>query len=257
MSSTFHAQPEHVAAQPSRRRWYPGDVRPPQSIDEADIALRFIDDMIALCTRRVERYRAGGSDTERTEGLRGAWVSKRVEIAYMRERLLAGETINADATTKARLAELTHENAALRQSAAHLAQRAEFYEKQSREYGVMAKGVNPAHVNSLQRQVADLVAKNARLAGQIEEMNRARGIVAKVAPDEAKARLKKSMHDVCAFALEALEEIAATGAPMPPLARLLMDQAADSMPGGHRTVWRATALASKRDAAEARYGSAT
>lgn len=252
--TTYHASPEDIASASRRRRWYPDDIRPPQSIDEADIALRFIDDMIDSCTRRVERYRAGGAETARTEGIRSAWESKRVEIAYMGERLRAGETINADAVTKARAAELAHENASLRQSVARLANRAEFLERQSREYGVMNKGVNPAHVNSLQKQVEDLVAKNARLVGQIEEMKGARATVVEAPSDDAKARLKKSLHDTYAFTLEALEEIAATGATLPPLARLLMEQAADSMPGGHRTVWRAKDLAFKRDAAEAKYG---
>jgi hypothetical protein len=36
-----------------------------------------------------------------------------------------------------------------------------------------------------------------------------------------------------------------------------MEQAADSMPAGHRTAWRAKDLVFKRDAAEAKYGAAT
>jgi cell division protein FtsB len=255
-STTYHASDEDSARQPNRRRWYPDDIRPPQSIDEADIALRLIDDMIASCSRRIDRYRVDGGETGHVEGLRAAWESKRIEIAYMSERLRAGETINADAVTKARAAELAHENASLRQSVARLAQRAEFLEKQSREYGVMSKGVNPAHVNSLQRQNEALVAKNARLVSQIEETKGVRAPTADASLDDAKARLKKSMHDTYAFALEALEEIAATGATLPPIARLLMEQAADSMPCGHRTVWRAKDLAFKREAAEAKYGTA-
>lgn len=252
--TTYHASPEDIASASRRRRWYPDDIRPPQSIDEADIALRFIDDMIDSCTRRVERYRAGGAETARTEGIRSAWESKRVEIAYMGERLRAGETINADAVTKARAAELAHENASLRQSVARLANRAEFLENQSRDYGRMSKGVNPAHVLRIEEMNADLVAKNKRLGAQIEEMKSSKANGADAPADDAKARMKKSLHDTYAFALEALEEIAATGTAMPPLARLLMEQADDSMPAGHRTVWRAKDLAFKRDAAEAKYG---
>ena len=149
--------------------------------------------------------------------------------------------------------------ASLRDNIERLTARAAFYEKQSREYGVMSKGVNPAHVNNLQKMNADLVAKNKRLGAQIEEMKGNSAKRADVPADDAKARMKKSMHDTYAFVLEALEEVASTGAamPMPPLARLLMEQATDSMPAGYRAAWRAKDLVFKRDAAEAKYGAAT
>jgi len=122
----------------------------------------------------------------------------------------------------------------------------------------MSKGVNPAHVNSVVRQNADLIAKNKRLVEQIATMRAAMshpndGNTARVAssPDEAKARLKKSLHDAYAFAVEAIDEMAAAGATLSPLAKLFTALAAESMPAGYRATWRAKDLPFKREAANA------
>jgi hypothetical protein len=254
MSTTFHAFPTQ-AEQITPHRLYPRDVRNPQTAEEATAALVLIDSQIRACEARRSFYDKNDGDTERSDSLISRWKERRAEIVYIDEMFRAGHVI--DAATQARNADASQVIASLRSNVERLTARAAFYENQSRDYGRMSKGVNPAHVLRVEEMNADLVAKNKRLVAQIEEMKCSKANSADAAVDDAPRRLKKSMHDTYAFALEALEEVAATGAVMPPLARLLMEQAADSMPAGHRTAWRAKDLVFKRDAAEAKYGAAT
>ena len=254
MTKTFHALPAQ-AEQTTPHRLYPRDVRNPQTAEEATAALVLINSQIRATGRRRSFYDKTDGDTERSDNLISRWKERRAEIVYIDEMFRAGHVI--DAATQARNADAAQVIASLRDNIERLTARAAFYENQSRDYGRMSKGVNPAHVLRVEEMNANLVAKNKRLVAQIEEMKGNSAKRADVPADDAKARMKKSMHDTYAFVLEALEEVAVTGAVMPPLARLLMEQAADSMPAGYRTAWRAKDLVFKRDAAEAKYGAAT
>lgn len=224
----------------------------PQTAEEATAALVLVDSQIRACEERRSFFSKNDGDTERSDSLISRWRERRAEVVYIEEMLRAGHAI--DAASQARNMDATQQIASLRAEVERLTAKADFYENQSREYGMMSKGVNPAYVNRLQKTNAELLAKTKRLGVQIEEMKNNKAKSDGVPTDDAKARVRKSMHDTYAFALEVLEEVEATGATMPPLARLLMEQAVESMPAGYRTAWRAKDLTFKRDAAEAKYG---
>ena len=248
MTTTTHAFPAQTE-QIAQNRLYPRDVRNPHTAEEAANALVLIDSQIRACEDRRSFYDKNYGHTERIDNLISQWKERRAAVVYIDEMFRAGYAI--DAATQARNADASQVIANLQYKVEQITARATFYENQSRNYGRMSKGVNPAHVNRVEEMNAALVAKNKRLGAMIEEMKGDKAKSAEGTANDAKARRNKSLHDTYAFALEALEEVATSGVAMPPLSRLFMEQAVASMPAGYREAWRAKDLAFKRDAAEA------
>ena len=219
----------------------PEDVRAPVTATEAEAAL----DMIDVTTDRLESVIARREQVEGPQAnLRGlllSWGQKRAEVAYALERLDAGEM------------PLSIELAKLRAQVDELASKNSDLQKQLRERAlavtVARKEVRPAHVAVLEKQNADLVAKNRRLAEALQEQ---RPAPAPPAPDEVKRALKKSGHDAYAFGAEVLDELVAQGVKLTPLAELFLDTCNNSVPRGYRLEWRGRDLPFKRAAADAR-----
>lgn len=216
----------------------PEDVRTPVTVTEGEAAL----DMIDTTTDRLEAVVARKELDEGPQpGLRGllaSWATKRAEVAYVLERIEAGEM------------PLSIEIAKLRAQVDELSSKNSDLQRQLRERATVGAGArgraSAGHVATLEKQIADLIVKNRGLAEALRTVN------PPAQPDEIKQALKKSAHDSLAFGAEALDELVAQGVRLTPLAALFLDTCNSSVPRGYRLEWRAKDLAFKRAAAEAR-----
>lgn len=98
--TTYFAQP--FTGTP-KARWYPENIRMPETIEEGAAALALIDQ----CAQGAERARArqienGAADTRSVDNLIGSWAKKRAEVAYVIERIRAGESRDSAELAKAR-----------------------------------------------------------------------------------------------------------------------------------------------------------
>lgn len=97
---TYFAQPFPGAP---KSRWYPENIRMPETIEEGEAALALIDQ----CAQGAERARArqienGAAETRSVDNLIGSWAKKRAEVAYVIERIRAGESRDSVELAKAR-----------------------------------------------------------------------------------------------------------------------------------------------------------
>ena len=210
-------------------RWYPADVRLPKTEDEATAALALIDARVKGASGAREDLAAKGADVARLDALLAKWAIKRGEVAYVAERLRAGDDSEAAelACLRRRVEELEH---------------------------IIAQPVTPdgcvsiAHATSLNRQIVAVSEKNARLKEALRQLNE--GAAAPATKDDSKAAIKRQAHDACAFSIEAIEEMVAAGAVLTPLARVCVDEHLSALPQGYRVTWRSRVLPFKRAAAD-------
>jgi len=99
-ANTYFAQP--FAGAP-KSRWYPENIRMPETIEEGEAALALIDQ----CSLGAQRARArqienGAAETRSVDNLIGSWGKKRAEVAYVIERIRAGESRDSVELAKAR-----------------------------------------------------------------------------------------------------------------------------------------------------------
>ncbi len=216
------ARPASDATTPTRAgRWMrPEEVRIPLTVAEADAALDMMDETLARLEGIIaQREAKGGHRDEAMRALMGAWAAKRAQVAYYAARIEAGESpasAEADAArerAEAAEAELGTLRAELR----------------------AARAAPPRNAD-LERQVADLVAKNARLARELEEAK------ARRSADTERARYRRGLQDMLALAAVTIEELLAAGAPVSPLAAFVVHKAKRGLPPGFVREWRAMHL---------------
>jgi hypothetical protein len=239
---TFHA--ETMQSSPATRtRWMrPEEVRTPVTVKEGDAALDVIDHAMGRLEETIARRNQRGEDSTGLKTLLASWESRRTEVAYTIERLEAGDSpasVEAE-QLRAQIHDLARQNSDLlkhtREQRAQLSAQA------------IARPPRQSQIADLERQIADLTAKNARLT----EALRVAAPPVQAPPDEVKRALKRSAHDAFAFGAEALDELVAAGVDLTPMAALFLDHCNNSVPRGYRVEWRAKDGVFKRAAAESR-----
>lgn len=223
----------------------PEDVRTPVTAEEAQAALDLIDIAMDRLEKLIPIRESRGETVEWLRALTEQWEVKRAEVAYAMERLDAGEMpLSVElARLRAQIDELTAKNNELQKSVREHKQ--QIYGLQ--EARVSVRPARERHIAEVERQNADLIAKNRRLAAALEDQR-----PAPVPSDDVKRALKKSTHDAFAFGAEALDELVAAGVELTPLAALFLDHCNNSLPRGFRIEWQAKDLTFKRAAADAR-----
>ena len=164
-ANTYFAQPFNGTP---RARWYPENIRMPETIEEGEAALVLIDE----CSLGAQRARArkienGAAETRSVDNLIATWAKKRAEVAYVIERIRAGESRDSVELAKAREVIASLEKALRERNA----------EASSAPGNKLAE--------HLSRQIRSLELKNARLKVQLAEKRVAGDAAAEVEENES------------------------------------------------------------------------
>lgn len=210
---TFHGETTQSSPAPRTRWMRPEEVRTPVTVKEGEAALDLIDHHADHLEATIARRTQRGEDCTGLKTLLASWESRRAEVAYVVERLDAGEPAPSIelATARAKIAVLEEHIEKLR-AKVHM----DVHSPSTRTAELAAQ------VEDLKKQNADIAKKNAGLAEAITNLQAA---LAKAKSDSRYLSAVRAYHKHCASVLEAFDDIERRGVALPPIARLVRSTA--------------------------------